>query len=161
MALVGGALFGPFLGSVINLSAATLGASLAFLISRYLAQDWITKKIAKKESHNRLKQIFEGVDREGWRFVAFVRLVPLFPFNLLNYLLGLTGIKFLHYIITSFICMAPGAIAYTYLGYVGREAFAQGEGIIQKGFIALGLLAFVIFLPRLIKLFRKKNISPA
>lgn len=84
----------------------------------------------------RLKQLKEDIESEGWRFVAFVRLVPLFPFNLLNYALGLTRIKLWHYIIASYICMLPGAIAYTYLGYAGREAIAGSEGLIQKGLIA-------------------------
>ena len=65
-----------------------------------------------------------GVEAEGWRFVAFVRLVPLFPFNLLNYALGLTRIPLAHYVLASLVCMAPGTIAYTWLGYAGREALA-------------------------------------
>ena len=90
----------------------------------------------------------------GGGFVAFVRLVPVFPFNLLNYALGLTKIRFSSYLITSFICMAPGGFAYTYLGYAGKEAVAGEEGFIQKGLIALALLAVVIFLPRLVKKMR-------
>ena len=68
----------------------------------------------------RLKQILEGVDDEGWRFVAFVRLVPLFPFNLLNYALGLTRIRFLAYASTTLVCMLPGTIAYTVSVRSGR-----------------------------------------
>ena len=64
----------------------------------------------------------DGVSAEGWRFVAFVRLVPLFPFNLVNYAFGLTRIRVGEYVLASFVCMAPGALAYTYLGYAGREA---------------------------------------
>jgi rhodanese-related sulfurtransferase len=73
----------------------------------------------------------------------------------LNYALGLTRINTSHYIITSYIAMLPGAIAYTYLGYVGREAVAGGEGLIQKGLLGLALLATVAFLPRLIGKLRK------
>ena len=143
--LAGGALFGPVLGTLYNLTGATLGASLAFLISRYLASDWVEDKTGGK-----VKQLITGVENEGWRFVAFVRLVPLFPFNLLNYALGLTKIRFLHYLIASYIFMLPGGFAYTYLGYAGREAIGGGEGLIQKILIALALLAIVAFLPRLI-----------
>jgi len=100
--------------------------------------------------------LVEGVEAEGWRFVAFVRLVPLFPYNLLNYALGLTRIRLFHYMVTSYICMLPGAIAYTYLGYAGRNAVAGGEGMIKKALLGLGLLALVAFLPRLIKRLRKK-----
>ena len=150
LTLAGGALFGPVLGTLYNLTGATLGATLAFLIARYLAADWVERKTG-----GRMAQLKTGVEKEGWRFVAFVRLVPLFPFNLLNYALGLTRINLLHYIIASYICMLPGAIAYTYLGYAGREAIAGGEGMIQKGLLALGLLALVAFLPRWIGRLRR------
>ncbi len=150
LTLGGGAIFGPVLGTFYNLTGATLGAIGAFLIARYLASDWVERK-----SGGRLKQLKEGVEDEGWRFVAFVRLVPLFPFNLLNYALGLTRIKLSHYLIATYICMLPGAIAYTYLGYAGREAIAGGEGMIQKGLLALALLALVAFLPRWIARLRR------
>ena len=145
LTLTGGALFGPLLGTFVNITGATLGALGSFLIARYLAHDWVANKTG-----GRIKTLMDGVENEGWRFVAFVRLVPLFPFNLLNYALGLTRIKLFHYVIATYIFMLPGAIAYTYLGYAGREAIGGGEGLIQKGMLALGLLALVAFLPRLI-----------
>jgi uncharacterized membrane protein YdjX (TVP38/TMEM64 family)/rhodanese-related sulfurtransferase len=145
LTLAGGALFGPVLGTFYNLTGATLGATLAFLIARYMASDWVADKTG-----GRVKQLINGVEGEGWRFVAFVRLVPLFPFNLLNYALGLTRLRLMHYILATYVFMLPGAIAYTYLGYAGREAVAGGEGMIQKGMLALALLAVVAFLPRLI-----------
>jgi uncharacterized membrane protein YdjX (TVP38/TMEM64 family) len=150
LTLAGGSLFGPVLGTFVNLTGATLGAVLAFLLSRYLASDWVEQKTG-----GRLKQLKEGVEGEGWRFVAFVRLVPLFPFNLLNYALGLTRIRFLHYLVATYISMLPGALAYTYLGFVGREAVAGGEGLIQKSLLALALLAVAAFVPRLISRFRQ------
>ncbi len=150
LTLLGGALFGPVLGTFYNLTAATIGSMLSFLVARYLASSWVEKKTAGK-----LKQLLNGVDNEGWRFVAFVRLVPLFPFNLLNYGLGLTKIKFSHYSIASYIFMLPGATAYTYLGYIGKEAATGGEGLIQKAMLALALIALVAFLPRLIGSIRK------
>ena len=150
LTLAGGALFGPVLGTFYNLTGATLGAALAFLISRYLASDWIAAKAG-----GRVKQLINGVEGEGWRFVAFVRLVPLFPFNLLNYALGLTKIRFLHYLVATYVFMLPGAFAYTYLGYAGREAIGGGEGLIQKILIALALLAVVAFLPRIIANIRR------
>lgn len=150
LTLLGGALFGPVLGTVYNLTAATIGSMLSFLVSRYLASSWVEKKTGGK-----LKQLMNGVENEGWRFVAFTRLVPLFPFNLLNYGLGLTKIKFTHYSIATYIFMLPGAIAYTYLGYIGKEAATGGEGLIQKAMLALALLGMVAFLPRLIGSVRK------
>lgn len=149
--LAGGAIFGPVWGTLYNLTGATIGATLAFLIARYLGGDWVEQKSA-----GRVKQLKHGVEKEGWRFIAFVRLVPLFPFNLLNYALGLTKIRLSHYVIASYLCMLPGAVAYTWLGYAGREAVAGGEGMIQKGLIALALLAAVSFLPRFIGKLRSK-----
>ena len=150
LTLLGGVLFGPVLGTAYNLTAATIGAMLSFLVARYLASDWVEKKTGGK-----LKQLMHGVENEGWRFVAFTRLVPLFPFNLLNYGLGLTKIKFSHYSITTYIFMLPGATAYTYLGYIGKEAATGGDGLIQKAMLALALLGLVAFLPRLIGSVRK------
>jgi uncharacterized membrane protein YdjX (TVP38/TMEM64 family) len=154
LTLVGGALFGPVWGTFYNLTAATLGASLAFLVARYLAQDWVTNKAG-----GRLKMLLDGVEAEGWKFIAFVRLVPLFPFNLLNYALGLTRIRFVPYVVATYVFMLPGAIAYTYLGYAGREAATGAEGTIQKGLLALALLALVAFLPTLIKRLRSAPID--
>nr|VFK01662.1 MAG: SNARE associated Golgi protein [Candidatus Kentron sp. LFY] len=84
-------------------------------------------------------------------------MVPLSPFNLLNYALGLTRIPLLPYVIATWICMLPGALAYTWLGYVGREAAAGGEDLIRKGMLALGLLVAVAFLPRLVERWKKSN----
>jgi len=154
LTLAGGAIFGPVWGTLYNLTGATIGAGIAFLLARYLASDWVEKKAG-----GRLAQLKGGVEDEGWRFVAFVRLVPLFPFNVLNFALGLTRIKFSHYLITSYICMFPGAVAYTYLGYAGREAAAGGDGLIQKGLLALALIAVSLFLPRVIKRMRNKSVE--
>jgi uncharacterized membrane protein YdjX (TVP38/TMEM64 family)/rhodanese-related sulfurtransferase len=147
--LAGGALFGPVWGTLWNLTGATIGAALAFLVARYLGADWVARRAGP-----RLQNLNDGVTAEGWRFVAFVRLVPLFPFNLLNYALGLTRIPFLAYVLASWLFMLPGAFAYTWLGYAGREALAGGEGMIRNILIALALLAAVGFLPRLVKRLR-------
>jgi uncharacterized membrane protein YdjX (TVP38/TMEM64 family) len=143
--LVGGALFGPSWGTLWNLTGAMLGATLAFLIARYVAGDWVTRKAG-----GLLKRLIDGVDVEGWRFVAFVRLVPLFPFNLSNYALGLTRVPLHHYVIASLVCMVPGAIAYTWLGHAGRGALTGETDAVRYGLLALGLLAAIALLPRLI-----------
>lgn len=146
LTLAGGALFGPLWGTLYNLTGATLGAALAFLIARHVAADWVAKRTG-----GRLNRLVDGVESEGWRFVAFVRLVPLFPFNLLNYALGLTRIRFRHYVLASALCMLPGALAYTWFGHAGREAVTGSEGMIRNGLLALALLAAVAFLPRLVR----------
>ena len=150
LTLAGGALFGPVFGTLYNLTAATIGAMISFIAARYLAHDWVEKKAG-----GRIRQLKQGVEGEGWKFVAFTRLVPLFPFNVLNYALGLTKIKFSHYSIATYVFMLPGSIAYTYLGYVGREAVAGGDGLIQKIMLAFALLAIVGFLPSLIGRLRR------
>ena len=150
LTLAGGALFGPVYGTFYNLTGATIGAMISFIAARYLAHDWVDKKTG-----GRMKQLKQGVEGEGWKFVAFVRLVPLFPFNLLNYALGLTKIKFSHYSIATYVFMLPGAFAYTYLGYAGREAIAGGDDLIQKIMLAFALLAVVGFLPSLIGRLRR------
>ena len=153
LTLAAGALFGAVPGALYSLTGATLGAMLAFAIARYLAADWVARKAG-----GRLKQLIEGVESEGWRFVAFVRLVPLFPFNLVNYALGLTRIPLAAYTAASFVCMFPGALAYAWLGQAGREALGGGQGAIRSALLALALLAFVAFLPRLIRQYRRSGI---
>jgi uncharacterized membrane protein YdjX (TVP38/TMEM64 family) len=156
LTLAGGALFGPFTGALLSLIGATIGATVAFLIARYLAAEWVERRVS-----GRLQEIKEGVEREGWRFVAFVRLVPLFPFNLLNYALGLTRLSVQTFAITSFITMAPGALAYAYLGDAGREAVSGGPDLVRKGLLALALLAAVALLPSLIRRWRRpEKMSP-
>jgi len=147
--LAGGALFGPLWGTVCNLVGATCGATLAFLVARYVAADWIARKAG-----GRLGRLIAGVEAEGWRFVAFVRLVPLFLFNLSNYALGLTRIPLGHYVLASLVFMAPGTIAYTWLGYAGREALAGDATAVRYGVLGLGLLAAIAFLPRLLRRLR-------
>lgn len=142
--LAGGALFGPLYGTILNLAGATLGATGAFLVARYLAGDWVRSRVGA-----RLERLIAGVEAEGWRFVAFVRLVPLFPFNLTNYALGLTRIPLAHYVLASLVAMLPGTIAYAWLGYAGREALAGNATAIRYALLALALLAAIAFLPRL------------
>ncbi len=154
LTIAAGAMFGPLLGTFTSLTGATLGATFAFLIARFLAGEWVAQKAGSRLAH-----FIRGVDAEGWRFVAFVRLVPLFPFNLLNYALGLTRIPLSQYVVTSYVCMLPGAFAYTYLGYVGREAFVGGEQLMQQGLIGLALLASAALLPRLVMRFRRPQLA--
>ncbi len=152
--LAGGVLFGPVFGTLYNLTGATIGATLAFVTARYVAHDWAAQRTGK-----RLRQLVEGVEKEGWRFVAFVRLVPIFPYNLLNYALGLTGIRLSHYIIASFIFMAPGGAAYTYLGYAGRELAGGGEDVIKKALLAIAVVATIAFLSRIILRLRRNRVN--
>jgi uncharacterized membrane protein YdjX (TVP38/TMEM64 family) len=149
LTVAAGALFGPVRGTFYSLLGATAGATVAFLIARYLASDW-----AERKAHGRLARIKQGVEADGWKFVALVRLVPLLPFNLLNYALGLTRIGVGTFAITSFVTMLPGAAAYAYLGHAGLMAAAGSEGAVHKALLALGLLAVVVALPWLLRRLR-------
>lgn len=152
LGLAGGALFGPLWGTIFNLIGAALGATASFLVARYVASGWVRRKAGP-----RLQRLIAGVEEEGWRFVAFTRLVPLFPFNLLNYALGLTRIPLLQYVLASLVCMLPGTLAFTWLAHAGREALAGHDTAIQYGLIALALLATIAFLPRLVRRMRRQQ----
>ena len=149
LTLAAGALFGVPGGALYSLAGATLGAMMAFLIARHVAGDWVTRKAG-----GWLKQLIEGVEAEGWRFVAFVRLVPLFPFNVVNYALGLTRIPLTSYALTSALCMLPGALAYAWLGHAGRAALGGDQNAIRNGMLALALAAALMFLPRLVRYYK-------
>jgi uncharacterized membrane protein YdjX (TVP38/TMEM64 family)/rhodanese-related sulfurtransferase len=149
LSLAGGALFGPVWGTLWNLLGALMGATLAFLVARIIGADWIAQRLG-----GRLKRVIDGVEAEGWHFVALMRLVPLVPFNLLNYALGLTRISLPAYVLASAICMLPGAVAYTWLGYAGRSVAAGDTSALRYGLFGLGALAMIAFLPRLFRRFR-------
>lgn len=106
--IVGGILFGPFWGVVYTIIGATIGASLAFLTARFLAGDWVESKLTSP----RWRRLDREVEIHGWKVVAFTRLIPAFPFNLLNYAFGLTRIPFMQYVAATFFCMLPACIAF-------------------------------------------------
>ena len=108
LTIAGGILFGPFWGVVYTITGATLGASLAFLVARYLARDWVTSKLTGPK----WAKLDREVEQHGWKVVAFTRLIPAFPFNLLNYAFGLTKVPFSHYALATFFCMLPACVAF-------------------------------------------------
>lgn len=134
--IVGGILFGPFWGVIYTITSATAGACIAFLVSRYLARDLIKSRLAGA----RWRQLDHQVAEQGWKMVALTRLIPLFPFNLLNYAFGLTGIKFRHYALATFIFMLPGCIAFIVFSSSLLDLF---QGRISPTFL-IGLLLIVI-----------------
>lgn len=125
LTLAAGAIFGLLWGTVYTFIGASIGACLAFLISRYLARGWVEKKL---EGQPRFKAIDRSVGRDGGKIVALMRLAPVFPFNLLNYALGLTNVRFWHYALACF-AMIPGTLLYVYYGHLaGTLAHAQATG---------------------------------
>lgn len=117
-----GVVYGVVLGSIYVFIGASLGATAAFLIGRYLARDWVYKKIAGNE---KFRAIDEAVGREGFKIVFLTRLSPVFPFNLLNYALGVTGVSLKDYLL-GFIGMIPGTVMYVYLGSLAGQCALIG-----------------------------------
>ena len=111
LTLAGGAIFGFGLGLLIISFASTIGATLAFVISRYLLRDWVTQRFGQ-----RLKSIDEGIAREGAFYLFTLRLVPIFPFFLINLLLGLTAMKARTFYWVSQLGMFAGTIVYVNAG---------------------------------------------
>ncbi len=112
LTLGAGVVFGVALGSIYVFISATIGATLAFLVGRYFARGWISNKIA---GNDKFAAIDRAVGQEGLKIVLLTRLSPVFPFNLLNYGLGVTGVSLKDYVIGS-VGMIPGTIMYVYLG---------------------------------------------
>ncbi|BAY40588.1 hypothetical protein NIES2111_49750 [Nostoc sp. NIES-2111] len=112
LTLGAGVVFGVVWGSIYVFVGATVGATSAFLVGRYLARGWVAKKIA---DNNKFAAIDQAVSKEGLKIVLLTRLSPVFPFNLLNYAFGITGVSLKDYVIGS-VGMIPGTIMYVYIG---------------------------------------------
>lgn len=154
MTITGGALFGPAQGTLLALSGAGLGAAIGFTASRHYFSDWVHAK-----GWHWLNMILAGVEKEGWKFVALVRLVPLVPFSASNYAFGLARIPLLHFIPASLICMSPATLAYCWLGHSGRQSLSGESNLIQLGLVALALLAIIVLLPGIIRRFKATELD--
>ena len=146
LTLAAGAVFGLLEGTVYVFVAATVGASLAFLVSRHVARSAIERRLA---GNDRFAAIDRAVGAEGRKIVFLLRLSPVFPFNLLNYALGLTRVRFADYVVAS-LGMLPGTLLYVYFGKLaGDVAALAGGAAVEKnlGYYAvllLGLVATVV-----------------
>lgn len=141
LTLGAGAIFGVVRGSIIVSVGSTLGATAAFLVGRYIARDWIARKIEKNE---KFAAIDQAVGSEGWKIVGLTRLSPIFPFSMLNYAYGLTRVSLRDYVLASWIGMMPGTIMYVYLGSLARLGIeAQSATTAQTALKIVGLLATV------------------
>ncbi|WP_143171025.1 TVP38/TMEM64 family protein [[Phormidium ambiguum] IAM M-71] len=145
LTLGAGVVFGVVLGSFYVFIGATLGATAAFLVGRYLARSWVAKKI---EGNHKFRAIDEAVGKEGLKIVLLTRLSPIFPFNLLNYAYGITGVSLKDYFIGS-IGMIPGTIMYVYIGSlagslakIGTEAQPANPSV-QWAIRIIGFIATV------------------
>ncbi len=145
LTLGAGALFGVVKGSIIVSLGATLGATAAFLVGRYLARGWVSKRIA---GNTRFQAVDQAVAREGWKIVGLTRLSPVFPFNLLNYAFGLTSVSLRDYFWATWIGMIPGGVLYVYLGSLAGDLALLGveersRSSFEWGLYLFGLVATV------------------
>jgi uncharacterized membrane protein YdjX (TVP38/TMEM64 family) len=134
-----------FVGTAVVSIAATAGASLAFLIARYLARGQIERKVV---NNPRFSRIDRAIGERGAKLVFLLLLSPVIPFNLSNYFYGLTSVKFWPYVMASWIGMLPGTLLYVYLGATGKASLSGAAG--QTGtpweyaLFGIGLIATVI-----------------
>ncbi len=138
LTLGAGFVFGLVKGFVIVSVASTMGAVAAFLVGRYLAREWVARKV---EGNARFAAIDRAVGEAGWKIVGLTRLSPVFPFNLLNYAYGLTSVSVRDYFLASWIGMIPGTIMYVYFGTVAGSLATLGAGGGAEGEAAVGQLA--------------------
>jgi len=144
LTLGAGVVFGVVWGSLYVFVGATLGAIAAFLIGRYLARDWVGKKIA---GNQKFVAIDQAVAHSGFKIVLLTRLSPLFPFNLLNYAFGITGVSFKEYALAS-IGMLPATVMYVYIGSLAGDVARigsedQSTDTIKWGIRIIGFIATV------------------
>lgn len=146
LTLAAGAIFGLARGTLFVFIGATVGSALAFLVARYLARSSIERRL---ESRPRFAAIDRAVAKEGGKIVFLLRLSPVFPYNLLNYALGLTSVSLRKYVIAS-IGMLPGTFLYVYYGKaLGSLAAVAGGAEVEKGVgywvvLGAGLLATIV-----------------
>lgn len=153
MTLAGGALFGLLMGTVVVSFASTIGATLACFVSRFILRDWVQGKFG-----NRLKTVNEGIEKEGAFYLFTLRLIPAFPFWLINLVMGLTKMPLKTFYLTSQAGMLPGTMIYV---NAGKELarIDSLSGIISPGlilsFVLLGL--FPIITKKLLALYKSKK----
>jgi uncharacterized membrane protein YdjX (TVP38/TMEM64 family) len=165
LTLGAGAIFGLFQGFIAVSIGATLGATCAFLVGRYLARNWVARRMA---GNSKFKAVDEAVGREGWKIVLLTRLSPVFPFNLLNYSYGLTSVSLRHYFFASWLGMIPGTVLYVYLGSLAGGIAGLGAGQASRtaaewALYGVGLLATVavtVFVTRVARKALAERIEP-
>jgi len=138
--------FGLWKGFLAVSGGATLGAALAFLVARFVARDRIE---AMAKGNDKFRKIDTAIGKQGAKLIFLLRLSPVIPFNLSNYLYGLTSVKFWPYVLASWIGMMPGTLLYVYLGTLGKVGLEASKGDrhrnpIEYVFLGIGLLATVV-----------------
>ena len=140
LTIAGGLAFG-FWAFPLVLVSATIGAALAFLVSRYFLRKKVKSLV---DARPRVKAVDKAVSESGWKIVGLLRLSPLFPFNLQNYFFGATEVGFVPYVAATAIGIMPGTLVYVYLGTLGNAAGkGQDGGVLKWVFFGVGLVATI------------------
>jgi uncharacterized membrane protein YdjX (TVP38/TMEM64 family) len=144
---LGAAIYGPYWGFVYVWVAAMLGAAGAFLIGRYLGREFAASLIG-----DRLKRYDDGIERNGFATVLYLRLV-YFPFTAMNFGMGLTRVRFRDYLWGTGLGILVGTFIFTFFVGTIKEVWATGRWanlLTWKVFFSLGLFAFSLFIPKII-----------
>lgn len=146
LSLAAGVLFGLWLGTAVVWTGANIAIVLSFLIARYAAR---RKVEALASTRPRFAAVDRAVGEQGWKIVALMRLSPVFPFGLQNYLFGVTAIRFLPCVLASAAFILPGTFLYVYIGFAGGEAAAavsgdQGADTLRLGLQLIGLVTTLV-----------------
>ena len=136
-----GALFGFWKGLIFVSIGSTLGASCAFMVSRYLIRKSIEKRVLKNK---KFQSIDNEIDEQGWKIVILARLSPIIPFFLLNYALGITKIRFIHFIFASWVGMIPGTTVYVLMGTMGGAFINGKKSSFEWLLLGMGLIATIL-----------------
>lgn len=147
-----GALFGFWKGLVIVSIGSTIGAGCAFLVSRYLARNFVKRKFLNNE---RFKSIDSGINEEGFKIVILARLSPVIPFFLLNYAFGITKIRFSHFLTASWIGMIPGTMVYVLMGSMGSAMISGKKSLLEWVLLGTGIIATIFVTLLISRIIRK------
>ena len=142
MTLAGGFLFGSLWGPLYVNMGATTGATLAFLAARYLFHQWVERKFG-----DRLSPIQEGFAKNAFSYLLTLRLIPFFPFFLVNLLSGLTRVKVSTYVVATAVGIIPGSVVYTFAGRQLGTINALSELVSPRLLLAFSLLGLLMLIP--------------
>lgn len=137
LTLIAGGVFGLWQGLIVVIIGANAGALCSFLLARTFLRDKVSTWAAENP---RFASLDRAIEREGFKVVLLSRLSPVFPFTLLNYLLGLTSVRVSSYVIANLIGMLPGTFLYVYLGATAQQALTGSSNLI---FTLIGLIATI------------------
>jgi uncharacterized membrane protein YdjX (TVP38/TMEM64 family) len=147
LTLVGGLLFGPYLGTLYTIIGSSASAAMAYIIANKLGKEFVAARLK-----GRFRELYLQSEKGGFKIIFLLRIVPLFPFDVINYAAGLSPIRFRHYLAGTVLGMAPGTFIYNLLGSTIIDFHSP------KFMIALGLLMLSIFLPLLYWKRMRKNV---